>query len=160
MLLDEHRERIRQYLATAEGVRLHPYWDCCGRRLRLPCSVSGGFHRGKLTIGIGRNIEDVGITNLEAYYLLNNDIDRAITQVVGRYAWIEDHDPVRQAVLVELMFNMGPETLKQFVNTLNAFKRKDYIAAAEGLKQSKWYRQVQPLRSSRLIAMTLTGVWA
>lgn len=159
MLIDTHREWLRKYLAVAEGVRLKPYWDCCGRDLRQGCSKGGGAHLGKLTVGIGRNIEDVGITHLEAYHLLDNDIDRAIAQVVGRFAWIEEHDPVRQAVLVELMFNMGPETLKQFVNTLAAFKRKDYVAAAEGLKKSRWYQQVQPSRSARIISMLLTGVW-
>lgn len=159
MILDEHRDKLRQYLALAEGVRLSPYWDCCGRALRASCP-KGAIHPGRLTIGIGHNIEDVGISVREADYLLDNDITRAITQVVGRYPWIEEHDPVRQAVLTELMFNMGPNTLKQFVNTLKAFRDKDYIAAAEGLKKSKWYRQVAPSRSSRLIAMTLTGVWS
>src|SRR5678815_116205 len=159
MMLDGHREQMRQYLVVAEGLRLKPYWDCCGRTLRQSCT-NGGVHLGKLTVGVGRNIEDVGLTALESYHLLENDVDRAIAQVVSRYPWIEEHNEARQAALVELMFNMGPETLKQFVNTLAAFRMKDYPKAAEGLKKSKWYRQVSSSRSGRIIGMIESGEFA
>lgn len=159
MILDHERERLRQYLVIAEGLRLKPYWDCCSRTLRQPCTKNAGAHLGKLTIGIGRNIEDVGISAMESYDLLNHDLDRAIVQVLSRYPWIEDEDPVRQAVMTELMFNMGPDTLKQFTNTLAAFRLKDYPKVAEGLKKSKWYRQVSQQRSGRLIEMVKSGEW-
>lgn len=143
MILDEHRERIRKHLILDEGVRLKPYTDTVG----------------KLTIGIGRNLTDVGISYLEAYALLDHDMDRAIVACVSKFPWFEEQDPVRQAVLVELMFNMGPAGLGTFVNTLAAFQRKDYATAATGLRASKWYRQVQPSRSKRLVDMTQFGEW-
>lgn len=143
MVLDEHRERLRQYLIVAEGLRLKPYHDTVG----------------KLTIGVGRNLTDVGISALEAYALLDHDIDRAIIALVGKFPWLDEQDPVRQAVLVELAFNMGIASLAGFTNTLAAFRLNDYPKAADGLKKSKWYRQVQASRSARLISMTLTGEW-
>jgi lysozyme len=144
MLSVEDRAQLVQYLLVSEGLRLKPYTDTVG----------------KLSIGIGRNLTDVGISALEAYDLCNHDIDRACDALVKRYPWVVEQDVVRQVVLVELMFNMGPKGLGSFVNTLRAFKRKDYPAAAEGLRQSKWYRQVQASRSSRIIQMVLTGDWA
>lgn len=144
MILDEHRERLRQYLVVAEGMRLKPYNDTVG----------------KLTIGVGRNLTDVGISALEAYALLDHDIDRAVAGLVGKFPWFQEQDPVRQVVLVELCFNMGITSLSGFTNTLAAFRMKDYPKAADGLKKSKWFRQVQASRSSRIINMTLTGQWA
>lgn len=144
MLSDESRGQLLQYLVVSEGLRLKPYTDTVG----------------KLSIGIGRNLTDVGISAMEAYDLCNHDIDRAEAAVLKRYPWILDHDPVRQAVIVELMFNMGPASLATFVNTLRAFQRKDYPAVAEGLRKSKWHRQVQASRSTRIIQMVETGEWA
>ena len=51
-------ERIKEQLVRHEGLRLKPY----------RCTA------GKLTIGIGRNLDDCGISKTEAYVLLENDI--------------------------------------------------------------------------------------
>ncbi len=48
------------------------------------CSV------GKLTIGIGRNLDDVGLSDDEQYYLLNNDVERATRACIaifGKGLW-------------------------------------------------------------------------
>jgi hypothetical protein len=55
--------RLQKQLIRHEALRLKPY----------RCSAD------KLTIGIGRNLDDVGITEEEAYFLLGNDISRVIT---------------------------------------------------------------------------------
>lgn len=143
MIFDQHRERLRQYLIVAEGLRLKPYTDTVG----------------KLTIGIGRNLTDVGISALEAYDLLDHDIDRAIVALVGKFPWFADEDPVRQAALIELAFNMGITSLAGFTNTLAAWKRHDYLGAGQGLRKSKWFRQVQASRSERIIKMVEQGEW-
>jgi lysozyme len=143
MIFDEHRDRLRQYLVVSEGLRLKPYTDTVG----------------KITIGIGRNLSDVGITAIEAYDLLDHDIDRAIIALVGRYSWFAEEDPVRQAAMVELEFNMGARSFGGFTNTLAAWRLKDYRAVAAGLRASKWFRQVQKSRSTRIIRMVETGEW-
>lgn len=143
MIDTSNRERLRQQLLDDEGLRFHPYTDTVG----------------KVTIGIGRNLTDVGISAVEAYGLLEHDIDRAVNALVARYEWFPDLDPVRQSVLINLCFNMGAASLAKFVNTLAAVERGDYAAAARGLKASKWYRQVQASRSTRLVQMMLSGTW-
>ena len=55
-------EKLTAQLTKHEGLRLKPYH----------CPA------GKLTIGIGRNLEDKGITEKEAVMLLENDIHECI----------------------------------------------------------------------------------
>lgn len=143
MIEETAREHVRRQLVMDEGLRLKPYLDTIG----------------KLTIGIGRNLDDVGISAMEAYDLLDHDIDRAVHALVDRYPWFPDLDEVRQAVLVNLCFNMGAASLAKFVNTLAAVELGDYEAAARGLQASQWFRQVQRSRSSRLIQMMRSGEW-
>lgn len=130
-----------KHLLVDEGVRLMPYVDTVG----------------KLTIGVGRNLTDKGISATEAYYLLNNDIDEHWREIVERFPWVVLLDDVRQVSLANLAFNLGVPGLSKFVNTLAAMKRSDWPAVAAGLRASKWYRQVQKSRSDRIIQMFLTG---
>ena len=55
-------DALRSELRRDEGVRLKPYRDTVG----------------KITIGVGRNLTDVGITPDEADVLLDHDIAAAI----------------------------------------------------------------------------------
>ena len=45
-----------------EGIRLHPYL----------CPA------GYLTIGVGRNLDSIGITRAEAFYLLDNEDRKSV----------------------------------------------------------------------------------
>jgi len=142
MAVNLDRDRLRQQLIVHEGLRLFPYTDTVG----------------KLTIGVGRNISDVGISRVEALLLLDNDIDRSVLDLHTHIPWVHDLDPVRQAVLVDMCFNLGWPRLSEFHNTLAAFKRKDWVSAAEGMRASKWAKQVGA-RAVRLRKMVLTGLW-
>lgn len=137
----EARETLRRHLLVDEGLRLKPYKDTVG----------------KLTIGIGRNLTDVGISAVEADILLENDVDKAWRDLVERFPWVLRLTEARQVALVNLTFNMGIAGLAKFVNTLGAMQRGAYSTAANGLRRSLWYRQVQRSRSERIIHMVLTG---
>lgn len=143
MLPDEDRERLRKQLVADEGIRLRPYRDSVG----------------KLTIGIGRNLDDVGVSALEAYAMLDHDIDRALIGLVGRFPWIDDLNPPRRAVLANMAFNMGIERLAGFHNTLASMEVGDFEAAARGMLASKWAKQVGR-RATRLAEQMRTGEWA
>lgn len=142
----ETREHLTADLIVDEGVVLYAYAD------------SLGF----ITIGCGRMIDKRrggGITHAEALHLLQNDVRRHWDDLVERMPWVELLDEVRQAALANLAFNLGVEGLSKFVNTLEALRRGDYEAAAQGLTNSLWYRQVQGSRSGRVIRMIRTGQW-
>lgn len=122
-----------------EGVRLRPYVDTVG----------------KLTIGIGRNLSDRGITEAEARYLLDNDINACINDLLA-LTWFPDLDPVRQRVFVDLCFNLGLKRLKEFTKMLDAAGQKDWPRAASELLASKYATQVGK-RAETLAAMLVTG---
>lgn len=136
-----NRELLRQALMHDEGLKLKPYVDTTGH----------------ITIGVGRNLTTVGISLGEAYALLDRDIDKALSDCAARFgAWFVALDPVRQAVLVQMAFNLGIGGLMDFTQTLAAVKRGDYAAAATGMLASKWAMQVGG-RAARLAAEMETG---
>ena len=79
------REKLLDMLTLHEGLELKPY----------KCTSD------KLTIGIGRNIEDIGITEEEARYLLQNDVDRILKEV-EHWTFLEKLSEPRQAVMLEM----------------------------------------------------------
>lgn len=139
----EDRSRLREQLMRHEGVRLKAYRDTVG----------------KLTIGVGRNLDDVGIADHEAAYLLSGDIDRAVRGLTARYpSWFPELDPVRQAVLVNMAFNLGLSSLAGFIHTLDCVARGQYGEASDRMLQSKWAEQVGH-RAVELAAQMRTGQW-
>jgi lysozyme len=137
-------ERLRKMLVLEEGVKLRLYVDT----------------KGKRTIGIGRNLDDVGISKAEAEFMLTNDIIERTGTLPKVLPWIDTLDVVRQTVLVDLSF-MGISSLLTFKKMLDALKSGDFERAAAELADSKWARDdVQPSRSFRLITMIRTGQWA
>lgn len=129
-------------LSLDEGRKLKPYIDTVG----------------KTTIGVGRNLTDVGISDAECDAMLQNDIERTVSWLDRNLPWWRDLDPVRQRVIINMAFNMGGGLLT-FVNTLGAMRRADYAAAADGMLASKWANQVGA-RAQRLAKMMRTGATA
>jgi lysozyme len=113
---------------------------------------------GKLTVGFGRNLEDVGLTEEEASYLLENDMLRAFNGVRRSISWFDRLDGVRQACLVEMAFNLGLTGLLRFHNTLAALARGHWDEAAIEALDSKWARQVGK-RAEEIAEMFKTGEW-
>ncbi len=140
-MTDTDRRALVQQLIRHEGLRLKPYRDSMGL----------------LTIGVGRNLDHVGLYEDEALYLLDRDIDRCIKGLTKRYAWFATLGAVRQRAVVDLAFNLGFATLATFTGTVAALARGDYEDAADHLTASRWYRQVAS-RGPRVVAMIRTGV--
>lgn len=135
------RQKLIQQLRLHEGERLKPY----------RCTA------GKLTIGVGRNLEDRGITAEESAYLLNNDIDREWKALTQNLPWVAGLNEVRQRVLLDMSFNLGIAGLLKFKNTLATIQRGEYVKASEMMLDSLWARQVGQ-RAQRLSRMMRTGV--
>ncbi|MGH9501677.1 MAG: glycoside hydrolase family protein [Terriglobales bacterium] len=143
---------LKRQLTRDEGLELKPYRDN---------SKAIGFEDkpGKLTIGVGRNLDDVGISRDEADYLLTNDIKlRAIGMLAKQLPWTGALDAPRLGVLANMTFNEGMGHLLEFRNMLAALERSDYETAAAEMKDSLWYRQVGT-RAWRLVTQMQTGVW-
>jgi lysozyme len=139
---EQDRLRLRSQLTRHEGLRLKPYLDSVG----------------VLTIGVGRNLRDVGISEDEATYLLDNDLDRATIGVLNAFPWVLDLSDVRKAVLVNMCFNLGIGGLAGFVRTLESIEDGNYGLAAEQMLESKWARQVGA-RAIELSEQMRLGEW-
>lgn len=113
-------------LILDEGIRLKPYHDTVG----------------KLTIGIGRNLDDVGITLDEAKYLVENDIARVQMELDNRLRWWRDMPEPCQRALANMAFNLGLPRLLGFSKMLNALEQRQWVQAAEEALDSKWADQV------------------
>ena len=81
---------------------------------------------GKLTIGYGRNLDDVGISEEEAEDLLKRDINSVYSQLVN-YQWFANLDKVRSGVIVNMTFNLGLRGMLKFINMINALSLNIYI---------------------------------
>ena len=106
----------------------------------------------KVSIGYGRNLEDVGISKDEAEYLLKNDIDIALDEVSEHFDMPNLPEPA-QIVLVDMCFNMGISRLLNFRNMIQAMQEDDWDKAADELLDSKYAAQTK--RRARMNASLL-----
>lgn len=144
-MTEADRTLLRLRVKKAEALKLSAYPDS----LNL------------LTIGYGRLIDPRrggGISPDEAEYMLTNDLMRAERQCETLPVYL-DLSPPRQAVLIELCFNMGFDGLRGFRRMLSALVRQEYDAAAAEILDSEMAVQVGPHRAGRLSQQMKTGVW-
>lgn len=131
---------LEEKLIRDEGLRLKPYRDT----------------EKILTIGVGRNLQHVGISKEEAMYLLKTDIKKVRTQAVNYFYWFEHLNKVRQNVVLNMMFNLGLTRFKKFKKTIAHIESGQYKLASQEMLRSKWARQVKS-RAKRLSKEMATG---
>lgn len=146
-----NQTKLVNSLIDDEEVRLFPYDDATGKTI-----AQGDKLVGKLTIGAGRNLTDVGITREEAIVMLTANIAGAVKDLDRNLPWWRQMAEARQNVLANMCFNLGISRLLGFKNTLAYMQAGRYDAAAAGMLDSLWAKQVKG-RSDRLAAMMRTG---
>ena len=187
---DEVLQEVRPLIARHEGLRLTPY-HCTGGKLTIGYGrnlddvgisrseaeilrehdiqarrplVAGHqglqlkpwpWGQGRVTIGYGRDLYGVGISEAEAGILLDNDIQGVYRQLQGR-PWFDEQNPIRQQVLIDMGFNLGLPRLLHFKKMLTALLNQDHIEAARQMLDSRWAVQVGG-RAERLAAMMRQG---
>jgi lysozyme len=142
------RENFIDKLVAHEGLRLQVYQDTLGID----------------TIGIGRNLEDRGIskeeldwmdypsidhvyewgiTEADAVYLAQNDVQIVEEELVRAHPCVDRLDSVRQLILMDMAFNMGVPRLCKFRKMWNAIHEQDFSTAAKEMLDSRWANQVK-----------------
>ena len=117
---------LHNQLTRHEGLRLKPY----------RCTS------GKLSIGIGRNLDGSGISEREAELMLENDILKLFAVLPGKIDFFNELDKVRADILVNMAFNMGVNGLLKFKKMLTAIDDGYFTRAAAEILDSKWAFQV------------------
>jgi len=138
--MDNTDELIKQ-LKRHEGVELKPY----------KCTSD------KLTIGVGRNLEDVGISEAEAEYLLMNDLSRFM-KMANEFDWYAGLNDARKAVIISMLFNLGRGGFNKFLKFKQALAEGDYLTASREMLDSRWAKQVKG-RATELSKQMETGKW-
>lgn len=142
----ERHDPIAGMLIEDEGLRLKPY----------RCTA------GKLTIGVGRNLDDVGISQDEAMLLLDNDLNACRNDLRGLFGgdlW-DTMAVARRAALTNMRFNLGAAGFRNFVGMIAAVRAGKWSQASAEALGSKWAREdVQPSRSQRIARMLASGEW-
>ncbi len=129
-------DQLTADLRRDEGERLKPYRDSVG----------------KLTIGVGRNLDDDGISASESQIMLQNDILRVGVDLDQHLPWWRNLDNNRQNVLANMCFNLGINGLLEFKHFLGALLALNYELAYDEMISSKWATEVGG-RATRLAAV-------
>ena len=127
MSSDQILSKITDQLMRHEGLRLHPY----------VCTA------GKLTIGVGRNLTDAGISRDEAMMMLRSDVADAVADLHDVFPEFNSLPEPVQIVLTNMRFNLGPHRFRGFRRMISAVTLGDYRQAADEMRNSKWFRQVK-----------------
>ncbi len=122
------------------------------------------------TIGIGRNLDDRGIskeeldwmdiptidhifsdgiTEADAVYLAQNDVQIVEEELVRAHPCVDELDAVRQLVLIDMAFNLGVPRLCKFKKMWAAIHENKFDVAAKEMLDSRWANQVKS-RSTKL----------
>jgi lysozyme len=133
-------DKVMHDIKFDEGIRLKPYHDS----------------KGKLTIGYGRNLDDVGISSNEALMLLTNDIEHVVSRLDGLIPWWRNLNEIRQRVVINMMFNLGPGKFMGFRKALAAMENGNFEEAAKQILDSLAAREL-PERYGRLAKMMRDG---
>ena len=142
------REKLVEKLIQHEGLVLQVYQDSLGID----------------TIGIGRNLEDrgiskeelddldiptidhiyeYGITEADAMVLAENDVQIVEEELLRAHPCVDGLDAVRQLILVDMAYNMGVPRLCKFKKMWAAIHDEDFSTAAKEMLDSRWANQVK-----------------
>jgi lysozyme len=152
-------DQLKAHLRESEGFRSRPYLDTkgywtCGFGHLLPRNITR------------QELNEMRWTREHAEKVLHDDVLDAINSA-GAFPWWLTLDPVRQSVIVELVFNMGRSKVKGFTRMIAAIQDKAYQKAARELcwnthddgtrSATQWSKDVGPIRSKRVAQMLETG---
>lgn len=115
------RLKLKNLLVQHESYKQFPYTDTTGH----------------LTIGIGRNLSERGISTNEALSLLDDDIFYFSSKLDSLLPYFSSLDDNRAIVLVDMCFNVGVRGLLEFKEMLKYIEEKDYEKASQEISNSK-----------------------
>ncbi len=133
-------EKSMNLIRRHEGLRLSPYKDSVGI----------------LTVGYGHNLER-NITQNQANRMLHDDLIE-VEEQVEKFDWYKDLSTVRQAVIQNMVFNLGLSRFNQFKKTIYFIEEGKYLDASVEMLDSKWAKQVGN-RAVNLSDMMATNQW-
>lgn len=115
---------IIKMLKKHEGSCRYPYIDTTGH----------------ITIGIGRNLTDNGLSDDEVEFLLKNDIINCWNDL-HKFEWFSKQSISVKNVLIDMCFNLGLPKFLQFKKMIAALDKMDFNEASKEALDSLWAKQ-------------------
>jgi len=131
---------IQELIENHEGVRYIAYKDSLGIQ----------------TVGVGHNLSKP-LSRKAVEQIRDDDIADAIDDC-KRYDWFGNMSEVRQAVVVDMMFNLGYNRFSKFKQTIRYISEGNYEKASKEMLDSVWAKQVGK-RANELSTMFETDKW-
>lgn len=131
--------KLQDQLIKHEGIKLKIYTDSVG----------------KISIGVGHNLTDKGLTEVQVRSILNDDLLDTINFLNTHVPWWPTLDDVRQRAIADMTFNLMGKLL-EFKKMIIAIQLKDWNKAADELLNSKFAHQTGQ-RARDLAFMIRTG---
>lgn len=156
------QDQVLRYVRFNEGVRRTRYFDSLG----IP-TVGVGFNlqradaRQKI-VALGYDYDAVldgsqSLSDAAVDSLLADDVEAAFASAARLVANFDALNDARQAVVVDMIFNLGAASFMRFTGTIAAIEAADFARAAAQMADSKWARQVGG-RARRNIDAMASGV--
>lgn len=148
---------IIKQLKRHEGFKSKPYLCTAGKT-----TIGYGYNLDANPLGIDAktivSYKAHGITQKSAEDLLTREVKRLEHELSGKLDWWSKLNSTRQAVLLNMAYNLGINGLLNFSQTLSMISRGDYKTAAGEMLNSLWAGQVKG-RAAELSAMMSTGLY-
>ena len=129
-------KKLKQMLIKHEGKKLWPY----------KCTA------GKLTIGIGHNLDAKGISNAVADLMYEEDIMEVINDLHKIFENFNDLPEQIQLVLADMRFQLGDLGFRKFNKLIKSVEHKDWKEMKINMANSLWYKQTNN-RAKELIGL-------
>lgn len=117
--------KLRDWLIECEGLKLELYTDSVGKK----------------SIGVGRNLDDRGISRKEALFLLEEDVAICLKELEVHPWYTRQPQGVREA-LINMCFNLGMPRLLTFKKMIAALDGGNLHQASLEALDSLWAKQV------------------
>ena len=97
---------------------------------------------GKITIGVGHNLTDLGLDPDVIELQFAHDIESAINTCKSLFDTWHNLPDMVQVVLADMAFNLGFHRLSKFRRMIKAVNANDFQTASIEMLDSKWANQV------------------
>lgn len=136
-------DRTALLVAQHEGYKCMPYLDT---KKILTAGYGYNLIANPLKLPAAKiaEIKKHGIGEVEARKHLFQMLELVEHNLSGKLDWWSKLNAARQAVFLDMAYNMGVDGLLKFKNTLACAKNNDYFGAAREMLDSKWSRDVNP----------------
>lgn len=137
---DNNMSESNKFTSDNEGYKQFPYI----------CSA------GKLTVGIGFNLDDVGLSKSESLVILEMRLTKIDKRLTEDLPWFSNLNDARKSAIKDMAYQMGINGLFSFKKSLKLMADELYGAAGIEFSDSDWSRQT-PNRSAKVCSMIKTG---